>query len=74
MPLQSEVFDSIEWHKPAAHLDGIVVAAPHESKSPVAAEYALAFSAATGAGLVIDGAPDRIASQQIHSPRLAFRS
>ena len=57
MPLQSEFLGSIGWRKPAAHLDGVVVAAMHESKSPIAAEYAMALSAATGAGLVIDRGP-----------------
>ena len=54
MPLQSEVFGSIESRKPATHLDGIVIGVPHGSTSPVAAEYAMALSTATGAGLVID--------------------
>ena len=73
MPLQSEVFDSIAWRKPAAHLDGVVVAAMH-STSPIAAEYAIALSAATGAGLLIDGGPGPNPFTQFHFPRLAFRS
>lgn len=71
MPLQSEVFDSIEWHKPAAHLNGIVVAATH-STGPIAAEYAIAVSAATGAGLLIDGGPrpNRLTTNTFSSPSI----
>jgi hypothetical protein len=71
MPLQSEFLGSIGWHKPTAHLDGIVVAATH-STSPSAAEYAIVLSAATGAGLLIDGGPrpNRLTTNTFSSPSI----
>lgn len=61
-PLQSEFFGSIEWRKPAAHYDHVVVGVPRGSTSPAAAEYAIALSAATGAGLVIDRGSSPVSS------------